>query len=413
MTASSLPLTIGYLIPEFPGQTHVLFWREIVRLRQRGLTVHVASTRRPSAPCRHAFRDEPCFHAWPPVGWMMGLPGPRGLIRQAAYALGLSEGGWRERLRTLSMLPSAWALSAWARRCRVGHLHVHSFARAAHLAALANRGGGPTYSLVLHGDLAVYGDNHAAKLTYASFAAAVSPPLRRQIEAVGTGHVLDALLPCGVDLDRFVFALRRPDETLRLITVARLDRCKGIAFTLAALARLGPAVKVRYTIVGEGPHRAEITAAIEALGLRDRVVLAGSRATEDLPALLHAHDVAILTSHGLGESTAIALREAMATGMPVIMSDVGEARSMVTPGREGLIVPQRDPEAIAAAIAWFAANRDAIPVMGRAARARAEAEFSDRIGPDRLIRALGTATSAYSANANRADSIAARTEPAR
>src|SRR3954469_6435002 len=46
---------VGYLIPEFPGQTHVFFWREIVALRARGVTVRLLSTRRPAGSSRHEF----------------------------------------------------------------------------------------------------------------------------------------------------------------------------------------------------------------------------------------------------------------------------------------------------------------------------------------------------------------------
>ncbi len=78
----------------------------------------------------------------------------------------------------------------------------------------------------------------------------------------------------------------------------------------------------------------------------------------------------------------------MATGMPVIMSRIGDAERMIEPEVTGLLVPQRDVDAIADAIRWLADHRDRLPEMGRAARHKAEREFSDRVGPARLLQAI-------------------------
>ena len=114
----------------------------------------------------------------------------------------------------------------------------------------------------------------------------------------------------------------------------------------------------------------------------------GPRGQEEIVELLHQHDVAVLTSYGDGETTAIAIREAMASGMPVIMSRIGDALSMIEPEVTGLLVPQTDVDAIALAIRWFALHRARIPEMGRAARREAERAFGDDVGPARLLRAI-------------------------
>ena len=56
---SQMNFRLGYLVPEFPGQTHVFFWREVEALRQRGVKVHLISTKRPvPVICRHTFAKE-------------------------------------------------------------------------------------------------------------------------------------------------------------------------------------------------------------------------------------------------------------------------------------------------------------------------------------------------------------------
>jgi glycosyltransferase involved in cell wall biosynthesis len=380
-------MSIGYLIPEFPGQTHILFWREIVRLRDTDVKVHVASTIRPDQPCAHPFRDEPCSYVWPVSRAALGgMPSIRRVLKQVSFALRLHDGGWRERLKVLAMIPSSWMLAAWARRHGIDHLHVHSFANSAYLAALFRIGTGITYSLVLHGDRAVYGLNHAAKLALADFACAIDLKTRREIEDAAPGVCLDDLMPCGVTLEKFKYAPRNAGSVLRLISVGRLNHCKGLNFCFEAIANLRGKVDIRYTLVGDGPDADEIRSQAEKAGISEIVDFLGSRTEAEVVDLLHCHDIAVLTSHGLGEATATAIREAMATGMPVIMSDIGDARNMVEPGTTGLIVPQRDVQAITNAILWYAENRERIPAMGAAARAKAERDFSDAVAVRILVR---------------------------
>lgn len=382
-------MRLCYLIPEFPGLTHVIFWREIRRLREAGVEVIVASTRRPPVAGPHDLDSEPCFYAWPPKAVMLrGLPSPWRLMAQLRFALSLPQGGWRERLSVVAMLPASWMLAGHLRRAAIDHLHVQSFAGSAYLAALAHLAGGVPYSLVLHGGTAVYGLNHAAKLRQSLFACGVSTETRRQIEAIAPGKVLAEDIQCGVDLEMFRPVERPITAPLRLISVGRMDHCKGIGLALEAVALLRGRVDLRYTLVGSGPHQAEIRAHAGRLGLDDIVSFLGPRGQSEIVALLHRHDVAVLTSYGAGEATATAVREAMATGMPVIMSRIGEAERMIDDRVDGLLVDQGDVSAIAAAMQWYADNRDRIAAMGQAARRRAHRDFDDRIGPRRLRRAI-------------------------
>ena len=386
-------MKVAYLIPEFPGLTHIIFWREAVRLREKpGVEVVFASTRRPANPSPHAFASSPCLYTWPPQwGALLRSVSIRRLWKQIRFALALPEGGWRERIKVLCLIPSAWTMAAWVRREGVDHVHVHSFAAALYLAALAHLACDIPYSAVLHGGIGVYGLNHAAKLSEARFACVVSEALRAQVEAVAPGKCLPALVPCGVDLSVFYAAPRVPGAVLRLISVGRLNLAKGIDRMFEALARLGDKIAVHYTLVGSGPDEAVLRAQVEQLSLSDKVTFLGPRGEAEIVPLLQAHDVAVLTSHGPFEATATAIREAMATGMPVIMTRVGDAERMVDPGQSGILVDQNDVQQIADAILWFSAHRDRIPAMGAAARAKAVAAFSDTVGPEALYRAIAVA----------------------
>lgn len=186
-------MRIGYLVPEFPSQTHAFFWRELSALREMGHTVTLLSTRRPPhEACRHAFAEEAraeTRYLFPPdvreaLRWT--FQHAFGAARVGTYVAGLSESPPGRKARVAALAACAAMLCRIAERERLDHVHGHSCADAAHLLALARALGGPSYSLTLHGDLPVYGKDHASKMRGAAFVSAVTRPLQHQIvERVG------------------------------------------------------------------------------------------------------------------------------------------------------------------------------------------------------------------------------------
>src|SRR5262249_33106440 len=156
-------------------------------LRQAGVRVHLISSRRPEpGACRHEFAADAArqtYYLYPPR-WLRALGAlavrPLKTLKALRYLFGLRESSWKKRLKHCGALLCAAALLTHARRHGYGHLHVHSCADTAHLAALCRILGGPTYSLTLHGDLPVYGTDHRSKMARASFVACVTAPLRQQ-----------------------------------------------------------------------------------------------------------------------------------------------------------------------------------------------------------------------------------------
>lgn len=384
---------LGYLVPEFPGQTHAFFWREVTALRDGGLRVELLSTRRPApGSCPHPFADQAeaqTAYLFPPgAAALAGLAArPRGLARALTYAAGVSGAA-----RVAALIPSAMRLVQHCAARGIGHVHVHSCANAAHLAALAQMLGGPGYSVTVHGDLAVYGADHDRKFARARLVTAVTEPLAQQVRAVWPGHAVP-VIPMGVDVDRFRPADgARAEGPARFVTVARLQANKGHVHILRALARLRDAgVEARYTIVGSGPDAGAIAAEIAALGLGDRVEMAGTLGQDAVLALLQQADALVLASVGLGEAAPVAVMEAMACGLPVICSRIGGTADMMTDGVEGFLTPQGDENAITAAAGALATDPALRARMGAAARARACAAFDYRVQAGRLRAALADA----------------------
>jgi len=185
------------------------------------------------------------------------------------------------------------------------------------------------------------------------------------------------LLPHGVDLKRFPPELPSTNGHLRLLAVGRLVEKKGFDVLLEAAARLTVPFSLR--IIGEGPQRAELLAAIEALDLADRVQLAGAQTHDRLPAEYAAADLVVVPSvvdrHGDRDGLPNVVLEAMASMRPVVASDVAGIGSAVTDGEAGLLVPPGNAAALASALDTLGRRSALRQRLGGNARARAEREF--------------------------------------
>ena len=153
-----------------------------------------------------------------------------------------------------------------------------------------------------------------------------------------------------------------------LLNVARLHREKGHGDLLAAfeqvLARCPGAVLV---LVGEGRARASIEEAIRTRGLEDSVRMAGVRS--DIRDLYHVADVNLLASYREGFSNVVL--EALAAGVPQVLTDVGGNREAIGESGAGLIVPPGEPAELAGATIRILSDPESAGAMRDRARARA------------------------------------------
>lgn len=153
----------------------------------------------------------------------------------------------------------------------------------------------------------------------------------------------------GIDVNRFLFSFNQiPGNTcLRLGIIARLAPVKDIATLIRAMAIVhqhNP--NLLLSIVGDGPERYFLESLVSELGLAQVVSFLGFR--RDIPSVLKEIDIFVLSS--LSEGTSITLLEAMASGKPVVVTNVGGNPAIVEQGVNGLLVPPGDSEALARAL---------------------------------------------------------------
>lgn len=153
-------------------------------------------------------------------------------------------------------------------------------------------------------------------------------------------------------------ALGLPEDAFVVATVARYDTMKGYDTLLAALGR---SRDITGLAIGAGT---------EVLAGKARVLPLGER--DDVPRLLAAVDALVSPSH-FGEGFSNAIGEAMASGLPVVATDVGDAARIV--GDAGIVVPPRDADALASALARLRDDAELRHGLGEKAREQIERSF--------------------------------------
>jgi len=149
---------------------------------------------------------------------------------------------------------------------------------------------------------------------------------------------------------------KHENPRVEIISVGRLDWGKGLEHGLvAARALMERGVDFHWRIIGDGEYRLPLQWAVRDMGLQERVVLTGPMKHQDVLAILKSADVFFHPSIHEGISNAVL--EAMALGLPVVVSDVGGMREAISTEAVGMLVPPRDWRAMADALENLALNQ--------------------------------------------------------
>ncbi|MEX5218171.1 MAG: glycosyltransferase family 4 protein [Nitrospiraceae bacterium] len=161
-------------------------------------------------------------------------------------------------------------------------------------------------------------------------------------------------IPNGVDTEAFFPVEREAGREVNMVCAARLIERKGQHHLLEALARLRRSCRspVRVTLVGTGDAETSLRDLAGRLRIADAVTFTGYVPREGMPDMYRAADVFVLPSQQEGMS--IALLEAMASGLPVVVTQTGGTDELVTKGGNGDIVPWGDVEALSRALRMLA-----------------------------------------------------------
>ena len=186
----------------------------------------------------------------------------------------------------------------------------------------------------------------------------------------------------GIKVSRFRHADRQraPGEPTRVLTVARLTEKKGVEYAIRAVGRVkGSGRPVRFAVMGDGPLRAHLERLAGELGLAGDVQLTGPGTQDEVIARLREAHLflapSVTAASGEQEGIPNVLKEAMATGTPVVGTRHSGIPELIEDGVSGFLVPERDVDALADRLTRLIDSPERWGPMGRAGRQRVEAEF--------------------------------------
>lgn len=184
-----------------------------------------------------------------------------------------------------------------------------------------------------------------------------------------------SVIPSGADVHGIIPKENyAADGPVKLLYVGRLAKRKGLDVLLEALAKLSSALRWKLIIAGDGPEWPMVAGDAARMAMLDRVEMQGWQGWSELPKMYRDADVFVLPSYDGGMPAA--LLEAMATGLPVIGTNVSAMGEAVLHETTGLLVPPRDSDALADALTLMISDPTRWQDMGRAGRTRVESYYS-------------------------------------
>jgi glycosyltransferase involved in cell wall biosynthesis len=419
---------VGYLMSRFPKLTETFVLYEMRAVEQLGVRVEVFPLLRARATGEHpegrgllwklverlvpsraplvmhpeavpyaARAHYVPFLSWPILraNWRAFRRRPRRYLRTLATLEAETLGSFNLLLGGLAIFPKAVFFGEEMRRLGVRHVHAHFANHPATAAWVISRISGIPYSFTGHGaDLQVDQQMLARKVRDARAVVTISDYSRAFIgEHCGSASTRSvSVIRCGVDLATFPADGRTTGvhDPVELLCVGTFYEVKGHPQLIEACRLLVErGRRIRCRLIGEGPDRATLERQVREAGLEEVVVFEGPRPRDEVLAAMRCADSLVVpsipTASGRREGLPVVLIEAMASRLPVVASAISGIPELVIDGVTGLLVPPRDPAAIADAVECLiddAALRERLADAGRRA---VESQFDLAKNAERLV----------------------------
>jgi len=400
-------LSVTTSFPKYDGDTTAPFIESITReLASRGheLTVVLPARSDLNLAPIEGVRFRPYRYAPAPALEVFGYAG--------ALRADVALRGATVAVLPLAVLSGVLALWKELRGGRYDVVHAHWVVPSGAMAALALGAAGPPLVVSLHGsDLFLSEKSRAARLgarkAFRRAASVTSCSRDLAARSVPLGARAPEVIPYGVASDVFRpdpeggRALRRelslPPDAFVVFALGRLVRKKGFEVLLEAageLARKGRAVEL--VLAGKGDLEEELAQRGRAVGARLRLV--GNVERKALPRYFAMADAVVVPSvrdvAGNVDGLPNVLLEAMASARPIVATNVAGIPEALRAGEEGLLVPEKDPGAIAGALEQLLRSEDLRARLGGAARKRVEEHLSWKHAGERFESVLRTVAAA-------------------
>jgi colanic acid/amylovoran biosynthesis glycosyltransferase len=378
-------MRVGYFINQYPAATHTFIRREIQALEAMGVSTFRYALRSGSYKSvdpedeveekKTKFILQAGFNEILACCLSAVFLKPRSFGEAIREAIRMGRRSKRGVFRHLTYLIEAAVLANWCHQDGIEHIHAHFGTNSAAIAMLATYFSGIPYSFTLHGSEEFDRPESLsldAKLERAAFVACISSFTRSQLmrwSSPDQWHKI-SIVHCGLDSFFLDGPVPPPAVEPRLVCVGRLDGSKGQMILIEAARMLHEAgVSCEIVLVGDGPFRERVEAAIAHAGLHNAIRVIGWSSGARVKEEIIAARALILPS--FAEGLPVVIMEAMALGRPAISSYLGGIPELIESGETGWLVPASDEIALSEAMRTvLEAPTGELERIGAAARER-------------------------------------------
>jgi colanic acid/amylovoran biosynthesis glycosyltransferase len=392
---SSQPLPIGYISHSFPLLTETFVYREIFGLERKGFRVATFSIWKPdknkvSLEARHLV--DTSYYVFP-IPWPKFVKAhlyffstrPRKYLSTLFYVVTRKGESLENRRRTFFHFCDAVYLARDMEKEGVRHLHAHFAINAATIALVASRLLDITYSFTAHNSFFIDRVILKEKVQGARFIIAISDFSKQFLSSLVSGDSVDGkihIVHCALSPDDF--APPNPkvvNEVPVLLFVAQLAERKGAPYLVEACKVLADrGVSFKCVIIGDGPQMGLVKQLVERHDLQEVVDLPGVVYQENLKEYLRRTDVFVLPCVTAGDGdmdgVPVSLMEAMSMEIATVSTYVSGIPELIEENVSGLLVPEKDPVALADALQRLLEDAELRQRLGENGREKIVREFN-------------------------------------
>lgn len=403
---------IGILIPEFPVQTHAFFIRERKELKKLGIESILLSTKKPvgqEGAATHEWAEaaeKETYYLFPltiveiiTALLAVIVAGPISWVNCCKIVLQKGEFSVSERLKQVGLILVAAKYKTFCKNNNIDHVHIHSCANSANIAMYAKLLKGPNYSLTLHGPMCDYGTNQKNKWKYASFGIVITKDLKDELQtSLGLYLPPVYLAPMGVDIEKFKrsapLVAEKNNRKIKLIACGRLNYVKAHDDLIRVVSELkikNYPVELKICGAMDAPsqlvnYKKELEDLAEKLDVKEEIIFMGSISEEILKKELENSDIFCLAS--LKEPLGVATMEAMAMGVPTIVTRSPGVMEMIDDGVDGILVEPRNPNMFVEKIMQLMSDDDYRKRLSNKGRQKIVSQFHSGVSAEKIYKGL-------------------------
>jgi len=397
---------IGYLLKGYPRLSETFILNEIYLLEQQGFQIQIYALRNPQDLHNHPIVDRinapvQYISDYPLREWKSFLAAnlrllickPKTYLRTCGFAIKRSV-HQRDSATFKRFVQAVFLVQEHLENKPLAHLHAHFANDPTTIAFFVNWLIGLPFSFTAHAKDIYTEDSKFLhqKIAGAQFVITCTGYNRQYLKALSRQKTLVLGIYHGINLQTFSPATRtRQEHAALILSVGRLVPKKGFLILLESLRQLQErGLEFRCHIIGAGPQQIILQERISQLGLAGQVRLLGKMTQSELRRAYATADIMALacqvTSDGDRDGIPNVLVEAMATGTPVVSTRISGIPELIENGVNGLLVPEKEPQALALALEQLILNPEMAETLALAARRIVEQKFNANANAQRVAR---------------------------